>query len=316
MWDLLKKLLRLFLSEKFVFKAFGKWYIYYESLFFEKEAGIVMKNKDYKNKNLIRHAEEQTILDFVEKKLSENAAIRELMKDEYISFGGIRDFLYFKFCPLYFGLCPHKKDKKDEACNANLCWLEKLSDTHPSGVENDHQFFHNLVKDTVQPSICPDCGEDDLELKWQDEGYLAKLGLINFADVAYLECRNCKKRFVTHADRMAVEFLLKVFLAKPSKKSPVKAGQTIVLALDKAGLEIFIDHLEKEKDIKTLWKRLDPFSISDQIGELDLNIAVADFMCEYYNIEYEEKNEVDTFFEEEDTEKFDISDLFDDFDEK
>lgn len=39
-------------------------------------------------------------------------------------------------------------------------------------------------------------------------------------------------------------------------------------------------------------------------------------MCEYYNIEYEEKNEVDIFFEEEDIEKFDILDLFDDFDEK
>lgn len=58
MWDLLKKLLRLFLSEKFVFKVFVKWYKYYESLFFEKEVGIVMKNKDYKNKNLIKFVEE------------------------------------------------------------------------------------------------------------------------------------------------------------------------------------------------------------------------------------------------------------------
>ncbi|WPX08812.1 hypothetical protein [Anaerocellum danielii] len=275
-----------------------------------------MKNKDYKNKNFVKHDEGQTILDFVEKRLSENAAIRELMKDEYISFGGIRDFLYFKFCPLYFGLCPHKKCKKEETCDANLCWLQKLSDAKFTGEETDHQFHYNLVKATVQPSICPECGKDELELKWQDEGYLAKLGLINFADVAYLECKSCRKRFITHADRMAVEFLLKVFLAKPSKKSPVKAGQTVVLATDKAGLEIFIEHLEKEKDIKTIWKRLDPFSISEQIGELDLNIAVADFMCEYYNIEYEVKNEIDTFFEEEDEEKFDISDLFDDFDEK
>lgn len=44
-------------------------------------------------------------------------------------------------------------------------------------------------------------------------------------------------------------------------------------------------------------------------------------MCEYYNIDYEEKNETDTIFEEfevddVDSEKFDISDLFDDFDEK
>lgn len=310
------------MSEKSVFKTFIKWYKYYESLFFEKEAGIVMKNKDYKNKNLIKSSEGQTVLDFVEKKLSENAAIRELMKDEYINFGGIRDFLYYKFCPLYFGLCPHKKSKKDEACDANLCWLEKLSDVHTSSEVSDHQFFHNLVKATVQPSICPECGGDELELKWQDEGYLAKLGLINFADVAYLECKSCKKRFITSADRMAVEFLLKVFLAKPSKRSPVKAGQTVVLALDKIGLEIFIEHLEKEKDVKTIWKMLDPFSISDQIGELDLNIAVADFLCEYYNIEYEDKIETGNLFEEfedEDensSEKFDISDLFDDFDEK
>ncbi|BCS82445.1 hypothetical protein [Anaerocellum diazotrophicum] len=280
-----------------------------------------MNNKDYKNKNLIKYGNSQTILDFVEKKLLENASIRELMKDEYISFGGIRDFLYFKFCPLFFGLCPHSKDKKDSFCNTNSCWLEKMSDMNPVEEDYDHQFFHNLVKLTVQPSICPECGEDNLELKWQDEGYLAKLGLINFADVAYLECKNCKKRFITNQDKMAVEFLLKVFLAKPSKKSPVKAGQTVVLPIDKVGLEIFVEYLEKEKDIKTIWKRLDPFSISDQIGELDLNIAVADFMCEYYNIEYEEKNESDTFFEdfEDDdisSEKFDISDLFDDFDEK
>ncbi|PBC88414.1 hypothetical protein B0S91_2301 [Caldicellulosiruptor bescii] len=304
-----------------MFKASEKWYKYYESLFFEKEAGIVMNNKDYKNKNLIKSGNSQTILDFVEKKLLENAAIRELMKDEYISFGSIRDFLYFKFCPLFFGLCPYKKNEKDSFCDTNLCWLEKLSDIDSAGEDYDHQFFHNLVKLTVQPSICPECGEDNLELKWQDEGYLAKLGLINFADVAYLECKKCKKRLITEQDKMAVEFLLKVFLAKPSKKSPVKAGQTVVLALDKAGLEIFIKHLEKEKDVKTIWKRLDPFSISDQIGELDLNIAVADFMCEYYNIDYEEKNETDTIFEEfevddVDSEKFDISDLFDDFDEK
>lgn len=305
-----------------MFKLFLKWYKYYESLFFEKEAGIVMKNKDYKNKNLVKPAEEQTILDFVEKKLSENATIRELMKDEYISYGGIRDFLYHKFCPLYFSLCPYHKNKKDETCDATLCWLENFSDVFTPDKVSDYQFYHNIVKAAVQPSICPECGKEELELKWQDEGYLAKLGLINFSDVAYLECKSCKKRFITHADKMAVEFLLKVFIAKPSKKSPVKAGQTVVLALDKVGLEIFIEHLEKEKDIKTIWKRLDPFSISDQIGELDLNIAVADFVCEYYNVEYEEKSEIGTFFEEfedEDensSENFDISDLFDDFDEK
>lgn len=50
-----------------MFKASEKWYKYYESLFFEKEAGIVMNNKDYKNKNLIKSGNSQTILDFVEK---------------------------------------------------------------------------------------------------------------------------------------------------------------------------------------------------------------------------------------------------------
>lgn len=60
------------------------------------------------------------------------------MKDEYISFGGIRDFLYFKFCLLYFGLCLYKKDKKDEVCNVNLCWFEKLLDIYFFGVENDY----------------------------------------------------------------------------------------------------------------------------------------------------------------------------------
>jgi len=45
-------------------------------------------------------------------------------------------------------------------------------------------------------------------------------------------------------------------------------------------------------------------------------------LCEYYNIEYEDKIETGNLFEEfedEDensSEKFDISDLFDDFDEK
>lgn len=275
-----------------------------------------MKSKDYGTKNFSKSADEQTVLDFVERKLSENAAIRELMRDEYISFGGIRDYLYFKFCPQYFDICPLNKARKDEKCSPHTCWLEKESNVKLPNKNDDYRFFHNLVKATVAPSICPECGEGALELRWQNEGYLAKLGLIHFKDVAYLECRKCQKRFITEADRKAVEFLLKLFIAKPSKRSPVRAGQTVVLALDKAGLEVFINHLEKEKDIKAIWNRLDPFSIANQIGELDLNVAVADFVCEYYSIEYDNKDEAEDLLPEDDFENIDISDLFDDFEEK
>lgn len=84
------------------------------------------KRKD-KDKFSVNTSNKETILDFVERKLSENASIRELMKDEFVRFTSIRDFLYFKFCPGYFGMCPNSKNKKDKMCNPANCWERRFA---------------------------------------------------------------------------------------------------------------------------------------------------------------------------------------------
>ncbi len=122
---------------------------------------------------------------------------------------------------------------------------------------------------------------------------------------------------MSHADNSAIEFIIKIFLAKPSKRSPIKPGQTVVLPKDKVGLEIFIEHLNEIKDIKTVWQKLDPFSVANQFEELDLELAVSDFLCDYYGIDYLSEEDI---LADEDFEKgfdsVDIEDLFDDFDDK
>ncbi|AZT89222.1 hypothetical protein ELD05_00130 [Caldicellulosiruptor changbaiensis] len=269
------------------------------------------KRKD-KDKFSVNTSNKETILDFVERKLSENASIRELMKDEFVRFTSIRDFLYFKFCPGYFGMCPNSKNKKDKMCNPANCWERRFAALFPYGFDNDYIFYYNLVKDTITPSICYSCGSSNVELEWQDEGYLAKIGLINFADIAYVRCNSCKKKYMSHADNLAIEFIVKLFLAKPSKRSPIKPGQTVVLPKDKVGLEIFIKHLNETKDIKTVWQKLDPFSVANQFGELDLSLATSDFLCDYYNIDYSTEDDISL----ENFEDIDIKDLFDDFEDK
>ncbi|WAM31593.1 hypothetical protein [Caldicellulosiruptor naganoensis] len=274
------------------------------------------KRKD-KNKFFVNISNKETILDFVDRKLSENASIRELMKDETIRFSSPRDYLYFKFCPGYFGMCPNSKKEKDSMCNAANCWEKRFSSVFPDGFDNDYIFFYNLVKDTITPSICYSCGSSNVELEWQDEGYLAKIGLINFADIAYIKCNSCKKRYMSHADNFAIEFIVKLFLAKPSKHSPIKPGKTVVLPKDKVGLEIFIKHLNKVNDIKEVFKKLDPFSVASHLGELDLSLAVSDFLCDYYGIEFSTEEDLLTDEDfEKDFDDIDIKDLFDDFEDK
>lgn len=275
-----------------------------------------MRKQKNKDNSFINFPNKESILDFIERKLSDSASIRELMKDDFIRFSSPRDFLYFKFCPGYFGMCPNGKKNKDSMCNAANCWEKKLSTYFPDGFNNDYIFFYNLVKDTITPGICYSCGSNELVLEWQDEGYLAKIGLINFADIAYVKCSKCKKRYMSHADNFAIEFILKLYLAKPGKRLPVKPGQTVVLAKDKVGLEIFIRHLNKLEDIKEVFEKLDPFSVAKEFGELDLNLAVSDFLGDYYNIDYlsEEDSLPDEDFKQN-FEDIDIKDLFDDFED-
>lgn len=83
------------------------------------------KRKD-KDKFSVNTSNKETILDFVERKLSENASIRELMKDEFVRFTSIRDFLYFKFCPGYFGMCPNSKNKKTRCAILQTAGKEDL----------------------------------------------------------------------------------------------------------------------------------------------------------------------------------------------
>lgn len=267
------------------------------------------KGKDFSEKA----SNQEMVLDFVEKKLSENASIRELMRDEVVRFPSLRDFLYFRFCPSYFGICPNSKNRKDTMCSPANCWEKDFASVFPQGFDNDYIFYYNLVKDTITPGICYSCGSTDVELEWQDEGYLAKIGLINFADIAYVKCNKCKRRYMSDQDNLAIEFIIKIFLAKSSKKSPIRAGQTIVFPKDKVGLEIFIKHIDQIKDIKTVWKKLDPFSTANYFEELDLGLAVSDFLYDYYEIELLSEEDI---WEQEEFESVDIEDLFDDFEDK
>ncbi|ADQ42011.1 hypothetical protein Calkr_2587 [Caldicellulosiruptor acetigenus I77R1B] len=194
-------------------------------------------------------------------------SLRELLKDEPGNFKRPKEYMYFKQCPGWLGICPYGKKERNEKCDPTKCWNIKYGDVKDKIPDFKNWNYDKILIKVLSPAICPDCGSKELKIVWGKRINVKVAGhTVTFDDVAYLKCQECGKINMSNQDKKAIEVIKErireydpyAYVIEDPDEELIELGYnpeddvrefpetaTIHLTKDKVALDLFMDEVEK-----------------------------------------------------------------------
>ncbi|WAM33916.1 hypothetical protein [Caldicellulosiruptor morganii] len=257
--------------------------------------------------------EGKSVLYVTELHVEPNASFMLLKNDDpEVRAKRVKDYLAIKYCPAYFGMCLKGKTKKDETCDSSVCWAKSYNEYYMKECKGDLKSYDNLIKDTITPAMCYECGYDDLELIWSDEVVKTrKYGQIIFDNVAYVVCPRCGAKYMSHQDKITIEIIKRALDTEwvvnelRREYKIVQIDKIDLSKKDKVGQQLFfetvIGNLEKNN-----------FDLIQGLADtilMDADTAMHLFILSYFRLDEKYMADIEEEFSEEfeENEELDLS---------